>query len=287
MEPTSKFNIGYIAGIFDMFNIEHLNFIIQAKDKCEKLIVGVYSDDEVKTLTGQNPVIPFTHRCRIINSLKHVHLVTPVIQENMFTGWSWRKEIISKEYNEKICPKINRVRCTQENNLKQTIYLSNDSHLYSLVDDEFGHHQSSIERTKINNFQIIGYTTGVYDMFHIGHLNLLKRAKERCDYLIVGVSTDECVEGYKNKTPICNYHERAAIVSAIKYVDEVVPQTDMNKVLFLERRHFDIMFHGDEWKGSELYNSYEKQFAKYGARIEYLSHTDGISSTILRQIING
>ena len=123
-------------------------------------------------------------------------------------------------------------------------------------------------------------------MFHIGHLNILRRAKERCDYLIVGVSTDEVVRSYKNKTPIIPYEERAAIVAAIKYVDEVVPQTTMDKVAFLRSRHFDVMFHGDEWKGTDLYNHYEEEFAKLGANIEYLAHTDGISSSILREKIS-
>ena len=131
----------------------------------------------------------------------------------------------------------------------------------------------------------IGYTTGVFDMFHIGHLNILRRAKERCDYLIVGVSTDEVVESYKNKKPIIPYEQRAAIVEAIKYVDEVVPQTTMDKIEFLKKRHFDVMFHGDEWKGTDLYNQYEKEFAKYGAKIVYLSHTAGISSSSLREYI--
>ena len=131
----------------------------------------------------------------------------------------------------------------------------------------------------------IGYTTGVYDMFHIGHLNILRRAKEKCDYLIVGVSTDECVQSYKNKTPIIPFEQRAAIVEAIKYVDEVVPQTTMDKLEFLKQRHFDVMFHGDEWKGTDLYNKYEEEFAKYGARIEYLTHTEGISSSLLREQI--
>ena len=132
----------------------------------------------------------------------------------------------------------------------------------------------------------IGYTTGVYDMFHIGHLNLLRRAKEKCDYLIVGVSTDECVQSYKHKKPVIPFEERAAIVAAIKYVDEVVPQTSMDKLEFLKKRHFDVMFHGDEWKGTELYNNYEKEFALYGAKIEYFSHTDGISSSLLREKLN-
>lgn len=129
----------------------------------------------------------------------------------------------------------------------------------------------------------IGYTTGVFDMFHIGHLNLLRRAKERCDYLIVGVSTDEVVESYKHHLPVIPYEQRVAIVEAIKYVDEVVPQTTMDKTDFLKQRHFDVMFHGDEWKGTDLYNKYEEEFVKYGARIEYLNHTEGISSSMLRE----
>lgn len=133
---------------------------------------------------------------------------------------------------------------------------------------------------------IIGYTTGVFDMFHIGHLNILRRAKEKCDYLIVGVSTDEVVVSYKNKKPIIPFEERIAIVGAIKYVDEVVPQVSMDKLEFLKSRHFDVMFHGDEWKGTELYKRYEEEFAKYGARIEYITHTEGISSTILRKRIS-
>lgn len=133
----------------------------------------------------------------------------------------------------------------------------------------------------------IGYTTGVYDMFHIGHLNILRRAKDLCEYLIVGVSTDECVESYKHKTPVIPYEQRAAIVESIKYVDEVVPQTSMDKLKFLKERHFDVMFHGNEWKGTELYNKYEEEFAKHGAKIEYLTHTDGISSSLLREKVNG
>lgn len=132
----------------------------------------------------------------------------------------------------------------------------------------------------------IGYTSGVYDMFHVGHLNILRRAKELCEYLIVGVSTDECVVSYKHKQPVIPYEQRVAIIEAIKYVDEVVPQVNMDKVSFLKTRHFDVMFHGDEWKGTELYNYYEEEFIKYGAKIEYLPHTDGISSTILRNRTN-
>lgn len=132
---------------------------------------------------------------------------------------------------------------------------------------------------------IIGYTTGVYDMFHIGHLNILRRAKEQCDYLIVGVSTDELVQHEKNKTPIISFEERCSIVEAIRYVDEVVPQFDKNKLGAWEKYKFNKMFVGSDWKGTETWNRFEEQFRPLGVDIIYLDHTDGISSTILREKI--
>ncbi len=131
----------------------------------------------------------------------------------------------------------------------------------------------------------IGYTTGVFDMFHIGHLNILKRAKEQCEFLIVGVSTDEVVESYKNKTPIICYEERKAIVESIRYVDKVVPQTSMDKMKAWEELHFDVMFHGSDWQGSDMYNKIVEEFFKVGVDVVFLPHTDGISSTILRDKI--
>ncbi len=132
----------------------------------------------------------------------------------------------------------------------------------------------------------IGYSSGVFDMFHVGHLNILQRAKEKCEYLIVGVSTDEVVISYKHKTPIIPFQDRMAIVKAIRYVDEVVPQDTMDKMKMWNKVHFDVMFHGDEWKGTPLYNKYEEEFDRIGVKIEYLSHTEGISSTILRDKLN-
>lgn len=133
---------------------------------------------------------------------------------------------------------------------------------------------------------IVGYTTGVYDMFHIGHLNILKRAKEQCDYLIVGVSTDELVQHDKNKTPIIPFEERCAIVEAIRYVDKVVPQTDKNKFAAWEKYHFNKMFVGSDWKGTPQWAKFEEEVSPVGVEIVYLDHTDGISSTILRNRLN-
>lgn len=129
----------------------------------------------------------------------------------------------------------------------------------------------------------IGYTTGTFDLFHIGHLNILRRSKEQCDYLIVGVSTDACVESYKHKIPVIPFEQRCAIVEAIKYVDKVVPQLSMDKFEAWKELKFDVMFHGDDWKGSDMYNEYERRLKEVGVDIVYLPHTDGISSTMIRE----
>lgn len=131
----------------------------------------------------------------------------------------------------------------------------------------------------------IGYTTGVFDLFHIGHLNILKRAKEQCDYLIVGVSTDELVESYKNKTPVISFEERKAIVEAIKYVDEVIPQTTMNKFEAWEKKHFDVIFHGDDWKNSKMYKENEEKLKAVGVEFVYFPYTKTTSSTMVKDVL--
>ena len=128
----------------------------------------------------------------------------------------------------------------------------------------------------------IGYTTGVFDMFHIGHLNILRRAKEQCEYLMVGVSTDENVMRYKKKKPVIPFEQRKAIVEAIRYVDKVVPQENMDKFEAWQRLHFDAIFHGSDWKGSSMYNEIEEKLNEVGCKMVFLPHTDGVSSTMLK-----
>ena len=133
----------------------------------------------------------------------------------------------------------------------------------------------------------IGYTTGVFDLFHVGHLNILKQAKLKCDYLIVGVSTDELVREYKNKTPVIAFEERKAIVEAIKYVDEVVPQESRDKIDAFKRYDFDVIFVGDDWRGSKTFGEVDEYMKKNGKDgVEYIPYTKNISSTYLKEILN-
>lgn len=132
----------------------------------------------------------------------------------------------------------------------------------------------------------VGYTTGVFDMFHIGHLNILRRAKEKCDYLIVGVSTDELVMEYKNKTPIIPFEERAEIVRSIDCVDRVIAQENRDKYEAWRELKFDVMFVGDDWKGKPLFMKVEEEFKKVGVDVVYFPYTKDTSSTILREKLN-
>ncbi len=131
---------------------------------------------------------------------------------------------------------------------------------------------------------IIGYTSGVFDLFHIGHLNLLKNAKGLCDKLIVGVTTDELV-AYKNKKAVIPFAERMEIVRNISYVDAVVPQESMDKFALWEKLKYDIMFVGDDWYDTPKWREYEKQFNKVGVKIIYFPYTKGTSSTLINQIL--
>lgn len=131
----------------------------------------------------------------------------------------------------------------------------------------------------------IGYTTGVFDMFHIGHLNLLRRAKEQCEVLIVGVSTDELVREYKHKTPVIPFAERKAIVEAIRYVDRVVTQENMDKREAVLALHAEVMFHGSDWQGTPMWNAHQRALEEIGCDVVYLPYTEGVSSTRLLETI--
>ena len=132
---------------------------------------------------------------------------------------------------------------------------------------------------------VIGYTTGVYDLFHIGHLNLLKNAKGLCDKLVVGVTVDELV-AYKGKKSMIPFEDRIEIVRSIKYVDAAVPQYDMDKLAACKKLGAKILFVGDDWYGTEKWKVYEKQFEAEGIKIVYFPYTKGVSSTKINEALS-
>lgn len=131
--------------------------------------------------------------------------------------------------------------------------------------------------------KIVGYTQGTYDMFHIGHLNLIKNAKRHCDYLIVGVNRDDLVERYKNKRPIIPLEERAEIVRSIKYVDEVIVADTLDKKEIWDKLRYDEIYIGDDWKGNARWEETKRVMEEVGVKLVYLPYTKDTSSTMLRE----
>tara|TARA_B100000315_G_C14592899_1_gene596927 strand:- start:1058 stop:1519 length:462 start_codon:yes stop_codon:yes gene_type:complete len=141
-----------------------------------------------------------------------------------------------------------------------------------------------MDKERISRKKVIGYTAGVYDLFHIGHVNVLRNAKSMCDHLIVGVSIDELIN-YKHKTAIIPFDQRVEVVKACKYVDTVVMQKDMNKFEMWEKLKFDVMFVGDDWFGDPKWKKIEKEFKKVGVKIVYFPYTKNVSSTLINEIL--
>lgn len=279
--------VGYTTGVFDMFHIGHLNILRTAKSLCDYLIVGVSTDELVIKEKHKLPIIPFEQRCAIVESIRFVDKVVPQIDKNklsayerlhfdkMFVGSDWQNTSAFINYERQFEPYG-----------VQIIYIPHtDGISSSLLRERLENNIQFIHNYQRGGGRVIGFTSGVFDMFHIGHLNILKQARKQCDFLIVGVSKDQLVQSYKGKTPVKPFRERFAIIDSCKYVDAVISQDDMDKYKIWEKTKFDIMFHGSEWKGSDLYNRYEREFKKVGVKIVYLQNTHGISSTILRNKI--
>ena len=136
----------------------------------------------------------------------------------------------------------------------------------------------------------VGFTAGVFDLFHVGHLNLFERCKESCSYLIVAICDDDYVRNIKHKEPVFPLEDRVRILKSLKCIDEVVivdfKDVD-DKMRCLKKYKFDVLFSGDDWKGTDRYNKTEEQFAKYGVSIEYLPYTKGVSTTEIKERIKG
>jgi rfaE bifunctional protein nucleotidyltransferase chain/domain len=131
----------------------------------------------------------------------------------------------------------------------------------------------------------VGYTTGIFDLFHRGHVNFLKAAKSFCDCLIVGATTDELAKQEKNKTPIINLEDRIIVLSACKYVDLVIPHSDSDKIQMWNKLKYDILLIGDDWYSSHSYNMYEEQLKEKGVKVIYIPYTEGVSSSTIQERI--
>lgn len=134
--------------------------------------------------------------------------------------------------------------------------------------------------------QVVGYVPGGFDMFHVGHLNILQASRKLCDRLIVGVATDEALVQMKGRRPVVPHRERMAIVASVGIVDDVVTDVSRDKRIAWQHHPFDVLFKGDDWQGTPKGERLEQQMAEVGARVVYLPYTPSTSSTMLRQFLS-
>lgn len=156
-------------------------------------------------------------------------------------------------------------------------------------EDERGIHKIEIldSEADMDKPYEIGYTQGVFDMFHIGHLNLLNRAKELCNYLIVGANTDRLVQEYKNKSPVIGELDRKAILESIRCVDRVLLADTLDKTVMWNELHFNAVFIGDDWKGNDRWAQTEHDLQELGVDVIFLPYTPNVSSMKFRQLRDG
>lgn len=134
---------------------------------------------------------------------------------------------------------------------------------------------------------VVGYAPGAFDLFHVGHLRLLQRARAMCDVLVVGVVGDDLAELQRGERPEMTLEERMAVVSMLPWVDRVVEDPSADKSVIWEQVRFDVIFKGDDWKGTPKGDALEAAMARVGARVVYLDYTQNVSSTMLRSRLRG
>lgn len=271
---VKKYGIGYIQGTYDILALKNIDLINYIKEQCDYLVVGVNSNSLLNLLKKNPPNMDENERCKMVCNIKAVDKVIIVDTVNIMEivrNVRFNVMFVEDEWKKYVCRENVQNEFLRQN--IDVVYLSNLQN-------------ASICDVPSNSFKI-GYTTGTFDMFHVGHLHILQRAKAMCDYLIVGVSTDELVQSYKNKQPIIPFSERISIIESTKFADLVIAQENRDKIAAFERLHFDVMFVGDDWKGDPLFAEVEKYLNAHGAEVVYFPYTQGVSSTVLRKKVSG
>ncbi len=141
-------------------------------------------------------------------------------------------------------------------------------------------------RTEQTRHGVVGYAPGAWDLFHIGHLNVLRHARSQCDWLVAGVVADEVLEVTKGRAPVIPTAERVAILEHIDVVDEVFVETQPDKLLTWQDVGFDVFFKGDDWRGTAKGRGLEQRFAEVGVEVVYFPYTVHTSSTLLRRALD-
>lgn len=263
---------GYIASSFDLLGVADLDLIEQARRRCRTLVVGVFSDEYVRALTGIAPVMSLGERLALVSRVIGVQAAKA-----------------HDETTAELDPvrfRVSRSHGSDGQGLASPLTpAAPKPGGLTLVADEHGPAAAESSDTA-SHTGLRGYVPGAWDMFHIGHLRLLERSRDRCDLLVAGVVTDEVLHRAKGKWPMVPLTERLRVVSAMQPVDAAVVDTSSDKSVAWRSRPFDVIFKGDDWRGTPKGERLEQQMASVGARVCYLPYTAHISSTALRRLLH-
>lgn len=259
-----------IVGVFDIVSVQHTRQFLTLAERYGSVVVGILDDSTAVSIHKGVLLSTKVERISVCESFRGVEKAELFIAADRI-----QMALLTEEYNIYAdASDTSVVEYLNEIGLQHSILSFGDLEQACLAyDNESGH-------------GMIGYTTGVFDVFHPGHLNIIKCAKEMCDYLIVGVSTDENVQQYKGITPVVPFEQRMEIVRSLKYVDRVVPQSNMDKFEAWKRLQFHLLFHGNDWKGTTMYDAVEKHLNDVGVKTVYFEYTKGVSSTQIRNRLN-
>lgn len=258
-----KMRTGYVLSVFDMVDVGDVDVVQQAAEGVDRVEARVLSDEAVFGLTGRPPVVPAVERLEIVGSIREVA-------------------------DAAICDPVDSLKRTS----RDVVYARSDVGIGPAEVDRWLQPRTPERESAgldhpmmIPADGLLGYVPGAWDMFHIGHLNILKRARQHCSRLVVGVVTDEALFRAKGKYPIVPLAERMEIVRAMNIVDAVVVDFSSSKLDVWERVQFDILFKGDDWQGTAKGDQLELEMSTVGAAVHYFPYTAHTSSTALRQIL--
>jgi glycerol-3-phosphate cytidylyltransferase len=258
-------DVGRLTGAFDLVTVAQLDVIEQARGRCARLVARVRTDEQVERLEGLAPVMPLDERVRLVGALRDVDDVDVAADEalpSVERGLAYEfGDAASAARGEVLRPR------------------AQGRHLPVVPD--------FLVRTDPRDPGArTGYVPGGWDMFHVGHLRILERARAQCDRLVVGVVTDDALLAAKGRPPMVPFAERAAVVAAVEIVDEVVADASSSKLLAWEAVGFDVLFKGDDWRGTPKGDRLETEMAQVGVELRYFPYTPHTSSTALRSALD-
>lgn len=275
---------GCLIGVFDLLNVRDIDLIDQAASECDHLQLLLLDDDDAWQITQRRPVVALEERARLVSHVRGVDQVStfrPELGEAIEADRIWVSDD-SRDVAVRSSRLLHPRRRTVSTILRRALF--GEHHTTA---DEVEHllHKPQSNAVGEATGGLTGYVPGAWDMFHVGHLNILERARSGCDRLVVGVVTDQVLFDAKAKWPIVPLEERMELVSRLDLVDEVVPDLSSDKLVAWEALHFDILFKGDDWRGTPKGERLERDLGAKGVTVQYFPYTQSTSSTALRTLI--